>query len=253
MQFKAKIFIDGKIKVITGLAIGGSDSDAIIGGIDNGVIKDASGKPFIPGSSLKGKIRSLLEISETKIKNICDCGNCEICTIFGAAADKKEEGVGPTRLFVRDAYLSDDTINKMVHNINPFEELELTYTEGKVENTIDRKTSRANPRHLERVPAGAEFNFQITYNILEDKDLGRFKKVIVGLRMLEDDYLGGNGSRGYGRIKFTNVDIGIKTIKNYETDNKRSTLFKDEFENVKYDDLREKIIEEVGKISDESN
>ena len=282
MKLTAKIFIAGKIEVLTGLTIGGSSTALDIGGIDNCVIKKANGEPYIPGSSLKGKIRCLLEresgkyycevkeikkdekgkeqVLETeKYKDIqsclsykskhentylkfsssnCDCGKCEVCRIFGSGATSKSIQ-GPTRLYFRDAYLDKEIANQMKNKVGVFSELELDYTEDKWENTIDRLTSNAsNPRQTERVPAGAKFDFEIVYNIFEDEDIENLKVLLKGMRLLEDDYLGGSGSRGYGKVRFDELKMEIKTIQNYETDNKRQPVFatfdlQEEFYNIK--------------------
>ncbi|SHK20837.1 CRISPR-associated protein Csm3 [Anaerobranca californiensis DSM 14826] len=226
MQLKGKLFIKGRILALTGLHIGGSKTDVAIGEIENSVIKTSQGIPYIPGSSLKGKIRSLLE--KTKLNNIieknshkenyiCNCGKCNVCVIFGAGAGCSEDVKGSTRLIVRDAYLNQKTIEKMENKEGEFGNLHLTYTESKWENSINRLTSKAdNPRQTERVPSGAEFDFQFIYNIMEDKDIDeRFKELLLGLSLLEDDYLGGSGSRGYGKVKFIIDEISLKTIKNY--------------------------------------
>ncbi|SDD13213.1 type III-A CRISPR-associated RAMP protein Csm3 [Halanaerobium congolense] len=245
MQLLAKFFIKGKIETLTGLSIGGSNDDVMIGGIDNNVIKTSEGVPFIPGSSLKGKLRSLLE--KTEGKNICNCGNCDICAIFGTGAASKDPQVGPTRLFARDALMNDETKEMMENKTGIFKELELTYTEGKWENTIDRKTSKAsNPRQTERVPASAKFDFELVFNILEEADYDRLKELIVSLRMLEDDYLGSSGSRGYGRIKFVDLNIGVKTKKEYESDNEIKELFKGQLDEFNFEDLKSEIKEKVG-------
>ena len=107
-----------------------------------------------------------------------------------------------------------------------FKELELIYTESKWENVIDRLTSRADhPRQTERVPRGAEFDFQMVFNLMEEKDIERFYYLISGLNLLEDDYLGGNGSRGYGRIEFTDLQIAVKTIADYQSANEAEILY----------------------------
>lgn len=218
MKLMGKIFIEGKIKTLTGLSIGGSKTDTVIGGIDNSVIKTSEGVPFIPGSSIKGKMRSLLEISERG--DLCDCGECDICAIFGVGANKRKKNLGPTRLIVRDAHLSEETKEQMENKIGIFKNLELIYTEGKWENVIDRKTSAAsNPRQTERVPAGAKFDFNIVFNVFEQVDIDRFYQLLSAMIMLEDDYIGGSGSRGYGRIKFIDFDIKVKAIADYRGDN----------------------------------
>ena len=223
MKLTAKIFIAGKIEVLTGLTIGGSSTALDIGGIDNCVIKKANGEPYIPGSSLKGKIRCLLERAEGLSE---PAKEGDIALIFGPHKPKSSD-LGCTRVYFRDAYIDKVIAKQMKDKEGNFSELELDYTEGKWENTIDRLTSNAsNPRQTERVPAGAKFDFEIVYNIFEDKDIENLKVLLKGMRLLEDDYLGGSGSRGYGKIKFTDLKMEAKTIENYELDNKKQSIFK---------------------------
>lgn len=244
MRLQAKLFINGKIKALTGLHIGGSKTDVAIGDIDNSVIKTSEGVPYIPGSSLKGKIRSLLEKKEGK--ELCICGNkdkdCNICVIFGSAADKRAEETGPTRLLVRDCHLTEETRRKMENKEGEFRELEMDYTESKWENLIDRTTSRAqHPRQIERVPQGAEFDFQMVFNLMEKEDVERFECLIQGLFLLEDDYLGGSGSRGYGRIEFKDLEIGVKTLKDYEGANVATLLYTGNLKDFDKAEFKEKL------------
>lgn len=247
MKLLGKLFINGKIKALTGLHIGGSKTDVAIGDIENCVIKTSEGVPYIPGSSLKGKLRSLLEKKEGLVNedqkkeeqqkkedqknqglhiHICGKKDCKICVIFGSAAEKRSEETGPTRLIVRDCHLTEETRRKMENKEGEFRELEMDYTESKWENVIDRITSRAfHPRPTERVPQGAEFEFQMVFNIMETEDIERFKYLISGLSLLEDDYLGGSGSRGYGRVEFRDLEIRIKTMKDYEGANEATLLY----------------------------
>ncbi len=222
-----KVFISGKIIAETGLHIGGSKTAIDIGGIDLNVIKTAQGVPFIPGSSIKGKLRTILarEAGSSAIhpeKNFSDMYKTDrdfptIIEIFGDANDKNEKKGTAARLIVRDAFIADKSHFKKV-----FPELELGYTEIKWENTIDRLTGMANPRQLERVPAGAEFFFTLIYNVFDDgKKEQHLKEIIKAMRILEDDYLGGQGSRGYGQIKFSEVVIEVKTIADYKNDTQR--------------------------------
>lgn len=208
-----KVFISGKIIAVTGLHIGGSKTALDIGGIDLNVIKTAKGVPFIPGSSLKGKLRTILarEAGSATV----DEDSVLIKEIFGDANDKNEKGRS-ARLIVRDAFLDNDFKKK-------FHELDLEYTEIKWENTINRKTGTAeHPRQLERVPAGAEFSYSFIYNVFDDKKkVEHLKEIIKAMKILEDDYLGGQGSRGYGQVKFSNVTIEFKTIDDYRDDNPR--------------------------------
>jgi len=224
MRLIKKIFIDGKIELKSGLHIGGSSSALDIGGIDSNVIKTANNVPYIPGSSLKGKIRSLMELkySEyTQQTGKVDSGmdrkaqnsNSNIQKLFGSVAKESDH---KTRIIVRDAFLDETTKKDMQNRTGKFSNIELDYTEGKWENTIDRLTSSANPRQLERVPAGADFNFSFVFTFYNENDNDLFKMFIEGMQLLEDDYLGGSGTRGYGQIEFKDISVKVKTNEDYK-------------------------------------
>lgn len=204
MKLKEIVTISGKIECVTGLAIKGSNSDLNIGGADSEVIKNPlTGMPYIPGSSIKGKMRSQLE----KLKGLntdgkpCGCGknDCNICKVFGAHKNSGAKSA-PVRIIVRDANLSEETLELL--KTRDFDDG--NFLEVKAENIIDRNSgTSANPRFVERVPAGAKFDFKILLQIFEDddkKELVRFVK--EGLKAIEDSYLGGSGSRGYGEVRF---------------------------------------------------
>ena len=199
--------LTGTIELLSGLHIGGGDDTMKIGGIDNGVIKDVnSGEPYIPGSSLKGKMRSLLEwnigvvgigdgepftskllnnkiFDDTKKKN-------DAITLLKLFGDK-EGKFSITRISVGDCQLAEESKGKVL-------------SEAKYENVIDRQNGTAkHPRQTERVPAGIKFNFDIRVKVLdEDNEKELLDMLKKGLELIEMDYLGGNGSRGYGRVKF---------------------------------------------------
>lgn len=213
----AKYFIKGQIKAETGLHIGGSKTALDIGGIDINVIKTSSGVPYIPGSSLKGKLRSLLAREYGSEQPKDDPPNVK--AIFGESPDGNSKGK-ITRLIVRDSFLNN-AVN-MLNKEGDFSELELDYTEGKWENSIKRLSGTADsPRQIERVPAGAIFDFELVYNVFDDnrKD-EHLKEIKKAMRLLEDDYLGGSGSRGYGKIKFVNLHEGEKTVEKYQINEK---------------------------------
>lgn len=224
-KFKGNIIISGKIKCETGLHIGGIKEKLDIGGVDAPVIRDArTNLPYIPGSSLKGKMRSLLEWDLNKVDQagkVHQCStkekaiNCEICRVFGHSGGS-EIDIGPTRLIVRDSNPTIDTIE-----IWGKLDTGLPYTEPKTENVIDRLTSQANPRTLERVPKGSVFGFEMVYSIYDlndggKKDLEFFKTVATGLRLVEDSFLGGSGTRGYGKVKFENISYKLRSKENYQ-------------------------------------
>lgn len=211
---KGKIIIEGNIKILTGLHIGTSGDFSSIGAVDNIVIRDlVTNKPMIPGSSLKGKMRYLL--SRTKysntsleIKNIKD-EHDNIKRLFGSS-----NPIITSRLQFQDMLLSDKSIENFKDT-----DFDLPYTEIKYENTINRATGMANPRQQERVPAGSEFKLKLVYNIEELKELKEdMENICLMFNVLEDDYLGGHGTRGYGRIKFENLSYKIKI---YTEENKK--------------------------------
>lgn len=223
-----KIQITGKIKCLTGLHIGASKENMEIGAIDSPVVKDpVTSQPYIPGSSIKGKLRNLLEkalacklgiVGEEGRRNIgtrnnevwihvCDdakdASKCEICRLFGATGNNGGKNY-PSRLIVRDVYLTKESA-KTLSDIDTG----LLYIEWKFENAIDRVTSAANPRQLERVPRGAEFEFELIYNVEDTETLKEdMKNLNFALELLKLDALGGHGSRGYGK-----VDIKFDCIK----------------------------------------
>lgn len=216
MKLKGYKKIEGIIEVITGLHIGGSTTIIEIGGKDNPIIKHPITKePYIPGSSLKGKMRSLLEWSLGKLNTdptskdfgeVHSCGKngCPVCVIFGTSAEDAK--IGPTRLIVRDSVLSEDYKKELRRKDPNWTPIDLA--EDKAENAINRITARANPRNFERVVAGAKFSFEMSYKVFEngdkvnsDEDL--FRHVLDGLRLIERDALGGAGSRGCGQVSFT--------------------------------------------------
>ena len=199
-QLVKKIKINTSITLITGLHIGGNSENVEIGGIDNPVIKLASkgDVPYIPGSSLKGKIRCLLEQTAGAPKVGLDP---KVNNLFGITESKANNTTNqPSKIIVRDAMLSDESKKMLLDCDN----LDMPYTENKFENVIDRvKGIAQHPRQTERVPAGAKFNAEFVINVWDDDDeqelIALFEK---GIRLLENDYLGGSGSRGYGQIKF---------------------------------------------------
>jgi CRISPR-associated protein Csm3 len=227
MQLKTIKQITGTIQLLTGLHIGAGNEEVHIGGIDNGVIKHPhTQQPYIPGSSLKGKMRSLLEwraglASEDEgnpvsIK-LLDSGTLSeskrlqaeiIIRLFGAAGDSKNSDkakeIGPTRLSFWDCGLNADWQKKVSDN-------NWLYTEAKSENTINRITGTAdNPRQTERVPADAIFDFKLGLKILADNETSFMDTLLAGLKLLELDGIGGSGSRGYGKIKFTLDDAELQ-------------------------------------------
>lgn len=256
MRLKDKIRIQGKLKVVTGLHIGGIKESFQIGGLDNPVIKIKKFKekrkelyvPYIPGSSLKGKIRSLIERNKGDIKVIisyldknnrvkgkkekkykdlkeddlkkipekykeaekidvkaepCSCGECAICILFGSGSSKTIKR--PAVLIFRDAYLSN------IENMN--------ITEIKTENVINRvKGTAEHPRQIERVVPGTEFDVEIVFNVYDGDDVKKLLNTLKeGFELLQKDYLGGNGTRGYGKVDVSeiinDIDQKIQEIK----------------------------------------
>ncbi|HEY4360630.1 MAG TPA: type III-A CRISPR-associated RAMP protein Csm3 [Bryobacteraceae bacterium] len=228
LKLIGKLIFSGDLHCETGLHIGAGKGSLEIGGADNPVVKDAFGLPYIPGSSLRGRIRSLLEnawglttpaelvyLSKRRGQEVrihqSDRADDEICLLFGRSPGRMERVEGeaidaksasPARLTIYDSPLDPESITAQMR-----ENLDDEITEVKSENAIDRITSQANPRTLERVPSGARFRVRLIVDILCEEDKVLPAKVIEGLRLLEDDALGGGGSRGSGRVRFSNLKI----------------------------------------------
>ncbi|MGM0518103.1 MAG: type III-A CRISPR-associated RAMP protein Csm3 [Campylobacterota bacterium] len=251
-----------KIRVLTGLHIGISDDTMNIGGIDSAVIKreiyadkttgeicfdpyeknklkeniKKLSEPYIPGSSLKGKIRSLLEwkfglidkqiklsknensklkkgavIDSTFVNAIDDENSDEtklaklIIKLFGeSAGTNSNEEIKITRAIFRDCYITDST-RKL------FLEDKIKLKEEKAENSINRVDIGANPRFIERVPSGVEFDFEVIIrNFADDNNELLEDTIKLGLLLLQNDALGGGGSRGNGRIEFDSLKENIE-------------------------------------------
>lgn len=261
-KFKGKYIIEADLRCLTGLLIGGTIEGIEIGGIYNPVIRDPlTNYPYIPGSALKGKLRSLLEwvvkkengktpvedqidsFNEDKRRKAeelkkrrksdedikkeidkmkpsiqpCKCGKCDVCIVFGSAAEAPSEG--PTRLTVRDAFPTektqkeseDTTIKKWQKWLG-----EGIYTELKTENVINRITSEAMPRTMERVPKNSAFRIEMIYDVYKKSDKTKLKNLFLAMALLEDSALGGSGTRGYGKVKFENFKVEFRPIGYYE-------------------------------------
>ena len=189
----AKVEITGTIEVITGMHIGGSSAFAAIGAVDSPVIKDArTGYPMIPGSSLKGKMRTLLakQYNERIAASPDEDAEC-IISLFGSAKGTVKTG----RLLFSDMILSNAEELKR-HGLT-------SLTEIKFENSIKRTTAVANPRQIERAVRGSEFPLSLIYEAIDEKIMvPDFQVIRDGLHLLQYDYLGGSGTRGYGKVKF---------------------------------------------------
>lgn len=196
MKLKKKLKLSGILTCITGLHIGDSNENAAIGGVDLPIVRNKQDNtPYIPGSSFKGKLRSLLEQTRGASK-VGDSD--EINELFGMIG--KGEKQKPSRVIFRDLFMTKESKNEFSDN----NLLDLPFTEIKFENTIDRVKGKAqHPRQIERVPAGAEFNFEIILNLidLEDTEINSLTLLQEAMNLLENDYLGGNGTRGYGQVK----------------------------------------------------
>ncbi len=258
LRLVGRVFIKGDIRAVTGLHIGGTDPGINIGGVNTIVVDSLTGQPYVPGSSLKGKMRSLLEkymalplfehagvenmhtadvsskrngrnLSEAEASAIYQ--DSHVAQVFGVPAQTFNT---PTRLIVRDVQLQPESALELLDA-----RTELPYSEIKTEVSIDRITSQANPRQVERVPAGAVFGeMVIVYSIFEfydefngearitrpadhftrDHDIEMLETVFYGMALLEDDFLGGLGSRGSGQIAFEKLHLTVKTTQQYQNE-----------------------------------
>jgi len=259
--------------VETGLHIGGGNETLSIGGLDKPVIRDPlSRHPYLPGSSIKGKLRSILErllnkplnrqgsrdtyryesddladgfteISSDQFVPFEGARTCQVSRLFGSTGSNKcwietnlatsekilapnskpkiidgvehSQAIGrnaPAKLIVRDCHLTDESAEDL-----KITDTGLYMTEWKFENGIDRITAAANPRQVERVPQGAKFNFEMVYTVENESQVEQdLKNLAIALAILEDDALGGHGSRGYGKIRFENFNFFYRDVKHYQ-------------------------------------
>jgi CRISPR-associated protein Csm3 len=272
-QLAGKIRIESTLLVETGLHIGGGGETLDIGGLDKPVIRDPlTQQPYLPGSSIKGKLRSILErlhnkpvnrkgsrdtfryesddvvdgyteIAQDQFVAFQGARTCPVSRLFGSTGvkcwipttDLSEEtdkvsntppqsinGVehtkvtgrnAPARLIVRDCHLEPYSADKLKQI-----DTGLYMTEWKFENGIDRITAAANPRQVERVPAGSAFKFELVYTIENEAQvIEDLKNLAIALAILEDDALGGHGSRGYGKIKFQQIQFFYRSLAQYQT------------------------------------
>lgn len=242
-QLVKKILIEGTITAKTGLHIGGSSVGMSIGGADATVVRNPlTNEPYIPGSSLKGKMRSLLEKVEgafgpaigehiqkgplTEFKTVGNGLTKEdvdrinlIVKIFGTMPEKIKDEKGnrleevPSRLIVRDCELEKESAKTLGNS----KDTDMPYTEVKTEVVIDRITSAATPRQLERVPAGAVFNMRMILNVYNgDDEKAMINKIFEGLALVQNDYLGGKGTRGSGEVDIKITQLKFKDKKVYE-------------------------------------
>ncbi len=265
-----KLRLTSTLVVETGLHIGGGGETLDIGGLDKSVIRDPiTQQPYLPGSSIKGKLRSTLErllnkplnraggsgtyryesddledgyteIANGQFVAFQGATTCPLSRVFGSTGGSKcylkpevvaredldnrgsatinnQEYVktkgrnAPARLMVRDAHLLSESA-KQLEKIDTG----LYMTEWKFENGLDRVTAAANPRQLERVPAGAKFHFEMVYTVENsDQAVEDLKNLAIALAILEDDALGGHGSRGYGKVRFENFQFYYRGVEQY--------------------------------------
>lgn len=223
MQLTQIRTLEATLELLSGLRIGASEGEIRIGGVDNQVIRNPhNNQPYIPGSSLKGKVRSLLEwrsgavqSEPLGIRNISERHPTvqPILQLFGVGGgdqltDDQAQALGPTRLSFWDSPLHTEWVTRIERD-------NLLLTEIKTENRIDRiKGVAEHPRQTERVPAGAQFKFRLSIKQLDIDGDGEalLDALLAGLRLLELDSLGGSGSRGYGKVKFQGMTLDGQDI-----------------------------------------
>ena len=282
-QLLGKFRLESTLLLETGMHIGGGGEKLDIGGLDKAVVRDPITQfPYLPGSSIKGKLRSILErfhnkplnraggsgtyryesddladgYSEINQQPICYQGalTCPISRLFGSTGGSnfwvetsraQAEGLervesngsfvtrpingvvhslvkkgrnSPARLIVRDCHLISESAEQLKRV-----DTGLYMTEWKFENGIDRVTAAANPRQVERVPRGAKFKFELVYTVEADGDradnvtqaIEDLQNIAIGLSLLEDDALGGHGSRGYGQVRFKKFKCFWRDLEQY--------------------------------------
>jgi CRISPR-associated protein Csm3 len=229
--------VRGELELLTGLHIGAGKDEVKIGGMDNPVVRNPlTREPYIPGSSLKGKIRMLLELYYglfdfesgdvftyevyKRVKGNLSGERLKaaknILKLFGTSGsdfkdfdslqqeEKKEiKELASTRLSFYDLNLTDESREALRNKVGGL------MTEEKTEVKINRITGTAFSGALtskERIPAGTRFEFRLCLKVFNGDDREELLNLVKkGLKLLELDALGGSGSRGYGKVKFVNL------------------------------------------------
>ena len=264
IQLQGRAFITGDIHILTGLHIGTGREGISIGGLDKIVVRDIfTQEPYIPGSSLKGKMRSLSEklanlpqnqpIGRVHIhtcKSQEEYRNCHVCHIYGLPGER--DFSSPTRLIVRDVRLDTDRFPENAKT-------DFLYTEAKSEVAIDRITSAAMPRQIERVPAGTVFReFEFVYTLYQqeaedkDADVERLPRIFEAIQLVEDDYLGGLGSRGSGKVQFKRIDISFRPGNSYGKLSQRIRYPEEKLGMSQIIEQQDKIVQWIKKERDEA-
>lgn len=210
----SKIRISGKIILKSGLHIGGGGETSMIGAIDSPVVRDTLTKlPIIPGSSLKGKFRYLLakyigfEVGQKSHNEDAE----QVLRLFGAS-NSSDSKIILSRLQFMDCHISEDSRKNFLEN-------DINLTEVKYENTINRFNLIASPRQIERITRGTTFNFEMIYNVDEPSEIEEdFENIQLMFDLMRNDYLGGGGTRGNGRIDFEAIQIQT-VIGEYDSSN----------------------------------
>lgn len=226
-----KVKIELTIECKTGLHIGAAQETLEIGALDSPVVRDPRTRaPYLPGSSTRGKLRSLLERSTPGILqrnrpigargrevrlHVCDskadAARCPVCRLFGSSTEGKPGENFPSRLLVRDALMTEDSVKNLASI-----ETDLYLTEIKHENALDRLTAHATPRQIERVPAGAQFSGELVYAVEEVTELREdLERLLDTLALLEDDALGGHGARGSGKVAISVTEVAAMRVEDY--------------------------------------
>jgi CRISPR-associated protein Csm3 len=245
--FRGKVVIRSEMVALTGIRIGAASSGLDIGGVDQPVLRDpVTERPYVPGSSLKGKLRSLLtkahsrpleQLVERPVEvNLHWCTDaesyqsCIVCPTFGqvpAHRGRRFNFVTPARLSLRDAMLGPQLQvmedGQVVRRRWTEVDTDLPYSEVKTEVALDVVTAASNPRQMERVPPGAIFESELLFTVYgsdnatidPEMEKKRLREVFAAMRMLEDDYLGSSGTRGYGKVKFQKVQVYWRPVEYY--------------------------------------
>ena len=244
--FIGKITLSGTLRTLTGLHIGARSGSVNPRGIDAPIVREPFRRtnnggqdsrlfPYIPGSSLRGKLRMLLvRVLKKPVQEVIRAGGkpirlhscqeegCQVCRLFGRVPVNTEDGAGqpslPSAVHLTDLRLTSEARQRLTREI-------------KSENTTDRITRAANPRVIERVPRGTTFDFSLTYYVRDlDTMAEDVNNLLMTLSLLQDDSLGGHGSRGYGQVSLSLTEMtaqhfrGQKEEKSYSLEDTQKSL-----------------------------
>jgi CRISPR-associated RAMP protein (TIGR02581 family) len=207
--FENRLRITGELVAVTGVRVGMSAESAMPTATDLPVIKDANGRPFIPGSSLRGAVRAHIERIVRAFEPSVGNGRGALDPIDVRKYNSLYDGKSEEQIFEVSSRVDQVFGSPKLASRVRFTDLPLLTDGAEPELrdsvAIDReKESVANKYDFEAMPAGVRFGLEIVAENLDDHELGL---LLLGIRELQrgNIRIGGFKGRGLGVVTLENM------------------------------------------------